>query len=92
MVREGFPIYPAFLGGAGFDNLGNVTRARCPVLVVHGDKDVTIPTAMGRALAERLGARGELYVIPGADHNETYDVGGAAYVAKVRAFVARVTR
>lgn len=91
MVRSAFPVFPAFLAGGGFDNAARLDAVRCPVLLVHGARDTTIPTAMGRALAERVGARGELYLIPGADHNDTYDVGGEDYVRRVKAFVARVT-
>jgi fermentation-respiration switch protein FrsA (DUF1100 family) len=90
MVREGFPVFPAFLAGRGFDNLGRIDAVRCPILLIHGGHDTTIPTAMGRALAARAGARGELFIIPSADHNETYDLGGAEYVRRVKAFVARV--
>ena len=90
MVRAGFPIFPAFMAGGGFDNLGRIGTLRCPVLVIHGGKDNMIPTAMGRTLAERAGARSELYIIPNADHNETYDMGGEEYVRRVKAFVARV--
>lgn len=90
MVREGFPVFPAFLAGGGFDNLGRVGAVRCPVLLIHGGRDTTIPTAMGRKLAERIGPRGELWIIPTADHNETYDAGGEEYVRRVKAFVAGV--
>ena len=90
MVREGFPIFPAFMAGGGFDNLGRIGALRCPVLLIHGGKDTTIPTAMGRTLAERAGARGELYISPNADHNETYDMGGEEYVRRVKAFITKV--
>ena len=70
--------------------LGRIDAVRCPILLIHGGHDTTIPTAMGRALAARAGARGELFIIPSADHNETYDLGGAEYVRRVKAFVARV--
>jgi len=44
---------------------------------------------MGRALAARAGARAELWVIGGAGHNETYDVGDEEYVRRFLDFVAR---
>jgi len=91
MAREGFPVYPALLAGGGFDNVGRIGVMRCPILLIHGGHDTTIPTAMGRMLAERAGPRGELYIIPTADHNETYDAGGGEYVRRVKDFVARTT-
>jgi fermentation-respiration switch protein FrsA (DUF1100 family) len=87
LARMYYPIFPAFLAGSEFDNLAAMARVRCPVLVIHGERDVTIPPGMGRALAER--ARGEWWLIEGADHNTTYDVGDEAYVRKVHEFLER---
>ncbi|MFH0245555.1 alpha/beta fold hydrolase [Streptomyces sp. HK10] len=39
---------------------------RCPVLVVHGDRDEITPVELGRSLASLLGA--ELVELPGAGH------------------------
>jgi len=91
MAREHFRIFPPFLAGSGFDNLGTIARVACPVLFVHGDHDRTIPIAMGRALARRAPLVHEFWVIPRAGHNETYELGGAAYAQRVRRFVERAT-
>ncbi|MDO8666008.1 MAG: alpha/beta hydrolase, partial [Gemmatimonadales bacterium] len=81
----------SFIAGHGFDNLALIGRIDCPVLFVHGDADHLIPITMGRRLAEQAGARGEFLVLPGAGHNDSYDMGGDAYVARVQAFITRVT-
>lgn len=91
MAAEHFPIFPAFLAGRGFDNLATIPRVTCPILFVHGDADRTIPIAMGRALAARVSRAESFVVIPGADHNDTYDFGGEAYARRVRQFVEHVT-
>jgi fermentation-respiration switch protein FrsA (DUF1100 family) len=91
MAREHFPMFPSFLAGGGFDNLEAIRRVSCPVLFVHGDQDRTIPIAMGRALAARAPRVEKFVVIPRADHNDTYDAGGAEYARRVREFVERVT-
>ncbi len=91
MARAHFKIFPPFLAGAGFDNLNTIARVACPVLFVHGDRDRTIPIAMGRALAKRAPLVSEFFVIPRADHNDTYTLGGAAYAQRVRLFVERAT-
>ena len=41
-------------------------RVRCPVLVIHGDRDIITSLADGRALARET--RGRLVVMPGAGH------------------------
>ncbi len=89
MARRHFPFAPSFLAGAAFDNLAAVSRVRAPLLLVHGEVDDLVPPAMSRALAARAGERAELWLIPGAGHNETYDVGDEAYVRQFRDFVAR---
>jgi len=91
MARRHYPWLPSRLAPAGFDNLGNITRSRCPVLVIHGDRDAIIPADMGRALHAAAGERGELYLIRGADHNETYDVGDDEYASRFRGFVTGLT-
>jgi pimeloyl-ACP methyl ester carboxylesterase len=42
------------------------SRVRCPVLVIHGDKDQQVPLARGEALAEATG--GTLVVLEGSAH------------------------
>jgi fermentation-respiration switch protein FrsA (DUF1100 family) len=91
MARVHYPIFPSFIAGSGFDNLKTIRRVRCPILLVYGDSDQLVPFTMGRTLAERAGAGAEFHAIPGADHNDTYDSGGDAYVARVQAFITRVT-
>lgn len=41
-------------------------RVRCPVLVIHGDRDLVTPVEWGRALAEIT--NGELLELPGVGH------------------------
>jgi len=89
MAREHYPIFPSMLAGGGFDNLSALGDTSRPVLIILGEQDQLVPPWMGRALAER--SHGELWTIPGADHNATYDVGGDAYVARFKRFVAAVT-
>ncbi len=91
MARLHFKIFPPFLAGAGFDNLNTIARVACPILFVHGDRDRTIPIAMGRVLAKRAPLVSEFLVIPRADHNDTYTLGGAGYAQRVRQFTERAT-
>ena len=41
-------------------------RVSCPVLVIHGDRDLTVPFEWGRRFAEVTGGR--LFTVPGAGH------------------------
>ena len=51
------------------DELHNV---KCPVLIVHGDYDTTVPLAFGRALASSI-PKAELVTLNGAEHGLIVD-------------------
>jgi len=65
----------------------SLNRARVPVLVIHGDADTIIPFACGKELFAALEGPKEMWVVPGADHNDVTEVGGAAYFERVAGFV-----
>jgi len=48
------------------DRLGEIT---CPAITFHGDVDMGIDIAQGRALAAGLGGPSEFVVVPGAGHS-----------------------
>jgi pimeloyl-ACP methyl ester carboxylesterase len=52
-----------------FDPAPQLERCRCPILAIWGADDTIVPVERSRAIfAEALGARAELVVLPGADH------------------------
>lgn len=53
-----------------FDNVATAAAVRCPVLLVHGDRDVVVPLSHGQRLRDLLGERAELIVVPGRGHND----------------------
>jgi len=91
MARVHYPFLPRFILRLSLNNLERAGRLTAPLLVFHGDRDAIAPPWMGRAVAEAGHAR-ELVMIHGAGHNETYDVGGAEYRAKMLAFLAQELR
>ena len=54
------------------DLSGEVTRIKCPVLIIHGDSDTTVPMAFGRALTERI-LHAKLSVLNGHGHGLIVD-------------------
>jgi pimeloyl-ACP methyl ester carboxylesterase len=87
LARLHYPFFPTFLAPGGFKNEDRMGDVSCPVLFVHGDADRLIPIEMGRTLEARTQNRAGFVVIPGADHNDTYAMGGASYAAAVKEFV-----
>ncbi len=88
MARRLYGLLPTFILRLSLDNLANVRRVRCPVLVFHGTADRLVPTAMGFAVAAAAPGPVEVVLIHGAGHNDTYTVGGRAYRDKIAFFVA----
>lgn len=76
--------------GYRFDDIAPVRtigRVACPVLLVHGEDDATVPLAEARAIhSARSGERVELLVVPGS-HDDYGDVG--QQIGAVIAFLRR---
>ena len=87
MASRHYRIVPGFLVRLGLDNMANIRRIRCPILIVHGTADKLVPIEMGRALAAAAAGPVEFVMIEGAGHNDTYDIGGKIYKDKLAAFV-----
>lgn len=71
-------LYVQHVIGHRFDDIApinTIARARCPVLLVHGTDDLTVPVAEAEALHARLGAgRGGLLLVRGShDRYEELD-------------------
>ena len=62
-----------------YDNLAKIGGLRMPLLILHGDRDTTVPFAQGRRLFEAAADPKQFFAIPGAGHNDTYFIGGDAY-------------
>jgi fermentation-respiration switch protein FrsA (DUF1100 family) len=73
-----------------YESLARVPRLRMPLLVMQGDRDEVIPPALGRRLFEAAPEPKRYFAIPGARHNDTYDVGGEAYWRALAGFLDAV--
>ena len=77
MMRRYTPFLPPQPASAvKYDSMALVDQIHCPILFIHGQHDLTIPVSMARQLYAKTRADKEFYEIPGADHNDTYLVGG----------------
>jgi len=88
MAKHHYGLFPRFLLHLSLDNLTNVKRVHCPILLFHGDADRLVPTAMGMAVAAAASGPVDVVLIHRSGHNNTYDIGGRAYRDKVWAFIA----
>ena len=84
----GMPVH--WLIGADFKLVDRLPQLLLSKLIIHGDKDDIIPIELGRQVFEAAMPPKFFYVIAGADHNNTYQVGGAAYFRRWAQFVQAV--
>lgn len=70
-----------------FDNLTKIAGLRCPVLIIHGDRDEIVPFSHGQTLYAAAPQPKRFHRIRGAGHNDTYVIGGAEYFAAIADFI-----
>jgi fermentation-respiration switch protein FrsA (DUF1100 family) len=70
-----------------FDSLSKISKVRVPLLSLHGDEDEIVPYELGQQLFEAANEPKDFFTIPGAHHNDTYDVGGENYFRAIRKFM-----
>lgn len=58
-----------------------------PLLLIHGEDDVTVPIADGRRLASLAGPAAEHWVVPGAGHSGSHAVARDDYERRVTDFL-----
>lgn len=76
-----------WLLGANFALIDRLPQLSLPKLIIHGEKDDIIPLELGRQVFEAAKPPKSFYVIEGADHNNTYQVGGMTYFRRWAEFV-----
>lgn len=84
----GLPMH--WLISGRFPLVERLKHVTMPVLVLHGDRDDIVPIALGREVFEAATAPKSFYVIEGADHNNTYQMGGRAYFQRLKQFIQDV--
>ena len=70
-----------------FPSKQRLAKIRVPVLVIHGLQDELIPCSMGKALHAALPkGQGELWLVPGAGHNNLRVTAGPEYSRRLARF------
>lgn len=90
MAAVVMPWLPRFVRGLTknkLDTVSKLPRVRCPVLVVHGDRDSIIPSTQGHRLFDAAPEPKRLLIIEGAGHNDLSNVGGEKYIDTLAEFV-----
>jgi abhydrolase domain-containing protein 17 len=69
-----------------FKNLAKIKNINCPVLFIHGRKDQIIPFWHGEKLFAEANDPKLSFWIDEAGHNNIYQIGGKAYLQRIRDF------
>ncbi len=59
---------------------------RCPILVMHGTRDIVVPWSHGRQLFAAADEPKQALWVEGAGHNDLLEVAGQRYVETLRQF------
>lgn len=87
-AKSHYPFVPVhFLLRDRYDSIAKIRDISCPLFVVHGSADKTVPQSLGKRLFDSAQSPKSAQWIDGAGHGNLYDFGADAYVLE---FVKRV--
>jgi pimeloyl-ACP methyl ester carboxylesterase len=93
MARASHPGLPLHLVARNqFRSVHKVGRLSLPKLFIHGDADERVPPELGSRLYEAAAEPKELYLVPGAGHNDVHVHGGLRYLRRLSRFRSRCLR
>lgn len=86
-----YPFLPArFMMRTRLDSESKLPSIQIPLLFLHGSDDSIIPLHLGRKLFDAAREPKTFHVIPGADHNDVFLVGGESYTTLIRDFALHI--
>jgi fermentation-respiration switch protein FrsA (DUF1100 family) len=92
MARHHFaPVVPwSLVLSQRFDSLSKIGRIGCPVLVIHGRRDTTVPFEQGERLYAAAPDPKRFLEVPTGDHNDTPFVDPETYDAAIGEFISEI--
>lgn len=88
------PLGPiaVWLSGESFDSVSKIGRIDAPILMLHGDKDNTVPVALGRRLRDAAPPGVRWVEIPGGNHSTLHEDAPELYRQALEALIAALAR
>lgn len=85
---EVFRVFPVdLLLHQQFNSIAKVGKLQMPVLFIHGTSDDVTPYSMSQQLFAAANEPKQLFLVPGADHNNVATISGDPYIKTVRRFI-----
>jgi len=84
------PLGPltVWLSSERFDSLATIGKVDAPILMLHGDRDDTVPIALGRKLRDAAPPGVRWIEIPSGTHSRLHENAPAAYRAAFESLIA----
>ncbi len=71
-----------------FDSMTKLRKLDIPIMLVHGEEDISVPAYMSEELFAATPTEiKDLYIVPGADHNNVAAIAGDEYLHRINKFV-----
>lgn len=77
-----------WISGERFDSFAKIGTIDAPILILHGDRDDTVPIALGRKLHDAAPARGHWVEVPGGNHSRLHEDASGVYRRALAALIA----
>lgn len=87
-LYPGHPVNERFVGI--YDSSAKISKVHSRMLIIHGDADELVPFKQGKELFRRANPPKVFYRIQGANHNNTYEIGGEELFKRIREFVYKM--
>lgn len=73
-----------------FENINKIAKVKCPVLVIHGKEDWTIPFHHGEALFAAALQLKYSFWVDGAGHNDLFNAARESYLTAIKDFADKL--
>ena len=94
MAKIAFPHIPfaTWLAGNRFNSLARINQVTAPTIIIHGERDETVPVAQGRKLYQATNQPKHFLGLPTAGHNDTNTAGGNLYWDSLAEFLLTISK
>ncbi|NEP86428.1 MAG: alpha/beta hydrolase [Okeania sp. SIO2C2] len=76
-----------------FDSITKLRKLDIPIMLIHGREDGSVPAYMSEKLFAVTPAKiKDLYIVPGADHNDVAAIAGDEYLERLNKFINRLKK
>ena len=88
VAKKSYPYLPvSLIMKDRYESLKKIDGVTCPLLVIHGQDDSTIPFKLVTALYEAAPGPKDWFLVPKANHNDVASVGGQPYWDRIESFL-----